>query len=379
MARRLLILLSAAMMLIMAAAGPARARNTVAQKAESAFEPVAFTDAFGRKIFIQKPLEKIAIGHHFFAEYLVGIGAGDLVAMVIPEITRDPVLFPELSRKPATGPLHESPDYESIIASGARAYLINGLYSNEGSYHRAVEKLEPAVKVIGLLNTTTKDVYATVSMIGKITRHEAGAAAYNKFQQDVLEMVRARISPIAPKDRVRIYFEPMRAGWTVNNQCMGFGYQIPLAGDINIAGTDLRHEFEWFETDKEWLAMQNPRVVLVRTPPPHGQGYGKKHDDAMERHVLQTLARPELSRSDAVKNGRVHSISWDLIRTPRMFIGIAYMAKLFYPELFVDMDPHALHQKYLLEFMRIDWDLSKSGPFIYPMNGSGENHGRMEK
>jgi iron complex transport system substrate-binding protein len=42
------------------------------------------------------------------------------------------------------------------------------------------------------------------------------------------------------------------------------------------------------------------------------------------------------------------------------------MAEWFHPTLFSDLDPQAIHQQYLTDFMRIDYDLSEHGVFAYP-------------
>lgn len=47
-------------------------------------------------------------------------------------------------------------------------------------------------------------------------------------------------------------------------------------------------------------------------------------------------------------------------------IGVAYMAKLFFPEIFADLDPQAIHQEYLTRFLRLDYNISEHGVFIYP-------------
>ena len=46
-------------------------------------------------------------------------------------------------------------------------------------------------------------------------------------------------------------------------------------------------------------------------------------------------------------------------------IGAAYMAKLFHPGLFEDLDPEALHQEYL-NMQGLDYDLNLHGVFLYP-------------
>jgi iron complex transport system substrate-binding protein len=42
------------------------------------------------------------------------------------------------------------------------------------------------------------------------------------------------------------------------------------------------------------------------------------------------------------------------------------MVKWLYPELFVDLDPEAIHQEYLTRFQGLDYDLDTHGVFVYP-------------
>ena len=71
---------------------------------------------------------------------------------------------------------------------------------------------------------------------------------------------------------------------------------------------------------------------------------------------------------DAVKNDRVYATHAILIYAPGpgYQIGVAYLAKLFYPELFGDLDPMAMHQEYIDRFQGIDYDVSDQGVFWYP-------------
>jgi iron complex transport system substrate-binding protein len=42
------------------------------------------------------------------------------------------------------------------------------------------------------------------------------------------------------------------------------------------------------------------------------------------------------------------------------------MAKWFYPELFADLDPKAVHQEYLMRFQGLAINLDEHGVFVYP-------------
>ena len=80
--------------------------------------------------------------------------------------------------------------------------------------------------------------------------------------------------------------------------------------------------------------------------------------------------RSELKDVNAVRDGRVYIITWDVtVGGAKHLVGISYMAKWFYPELFSDIsveDIESVHQEYLTRFMGLDYDLSELGTFVYP-------------
>ena len=79
------------------------------------------------------------------------------------------------------------------------------------------------------------------------------------------------------------------------------------------------------------------------------------------------MNRTGLEHVTAVENGTVYIITNHVIGGTRNFIGIGYLAKWLYPELFSDLDPKAVHQEYLTKFQGLDIDLDEKGVFVYPL------------
>lgn len=81
----------------------------------------------------------------------------------------------------------------------------------------------------------------------------------------------------------------------------------------------------------------------------------------------EILNRSELANVKAIKDNKVIVIDNHILGNVRHFIGIGYLAKLFHPEEFDDLDPEAIHQEYLTKFQGLDYDLDKQGVFVYPL------------
>ena len=86
----------------------------------------------------------------------------------------------------------------------------------------------------------------------------------------------------------------------------------------------------------------------------------------MKEFREKIMSRPAWKNINAVKNERVYILAWGLSSGPHALVTTAYLAKWFYPELFEDLDPKAIHQEYLTRFLHLDYDLGEHGVFAYP-------------
>ena len=154
--------------------------------------------------------------------------------------------------------------------------------------------------------------------------------------------------------------------WTFTNE-MGYCKRMfEVTGAINIAA-DL--EQQWTQVDPEWLLEQNPEVIMVdRFFPSRGGVFGFDVDDPAVAEALRNeiMGMTGFEGSDAGANGRVYLFEGALMVSPRFAVGMAYWAKWLHPDLFAGLDPQAIYQEYLTSFMRIDYDLSEHGVFVYP-------------
>ena len=134
----------------------------------------------------------------------------------------------------------------------------------------------------------------------------------------------------------------------------------------------------YFDVDAEEVARRNPDVI-IRIAKEEG---GYDTSDATELSDLrdEIMSRPELSEVSAVKNRRVYVISTDILGGVRHFVGMGYIAKWLYPEMFSDLNPEEIHRQYLVEFQGLSEDLVSNGVFVYPERWrKGEEHDRERR
>jgi len=332
---------------------------------------IVFKDGFGREITLGDTVDRVAIGHSFFSEIMIVIGAEDKVVAVPQESTWDEIIFPGLSSIPGLGISSdgsgEGTNYEILLESGPDVYIVTASPTTKNAYDLDVEKLEPDVPVIALSFQGRDEIKESIEILGLITGKEQEAKEYIEFYEGILESITAKLSTLSEDEKPRLYYE-MMPGWTVNDDCSLYNLQFKLSGGINIAGDNPQL---WFETDKEWLAEQNPDVVVSNAfssyyEPSCEVGYEYDDYSSLKSYVESIASRPEISGTSAADNNRIYAYYDRLTWKPRFFIGIAYMAKWLHPELFTELDPEAIHQEYLTKYLKIDYDLSKQGVFAYP-------------
>ena len=117
------------------------------------------------------------------------------------------------------------------------------------------------------------------------------------------------------------------------------------------------------DVEAEWVMEENPAVIIGLS---YSGGYQAEDDAPLGAYRDAIMSVPGFDLVDAVKNDRVYIISGDFSLGPQMTIGTVAVAKWLYPDLFSDLDPEAIHQEFLTEFMHVDYDLAEHGAFVYP-------------
>jgi iron complex transport system substrate-binding protein len=198
--------------------------------------------------------------------------------------------------------------------------------------------------------------------MGILFERENEARQFIDFYQGVIDSVKEKTKAIPEDGRPLVYSE--------NRPYMASENDVP---PIEMAGG---HSFfagagEVNEVDKESVVVANPQFIIRIMG---DEDYDRKSagDTAkMEKARNEILSRAELQNASAVKDGNVYLIAsplWTYMPFSgcRHFIGVAYLAKWFHPDLFEDLDPKAIHQRYLTEFQGMDYDLNKRGILVYP-------------
>ena len=312
-------------------------------------------DAFANSVAILSPAERIVVINSDVAEILCALGADKKIVGVSDHISRNcSNLLPKLKGKPKVGS-PQNPSIEKIIE--LRPDLV--VYYDMWLPKEALEaKLAPlGIPVARIPCYRIESLEKDIRILGKIVGKEKESEAYIDFFQMYLNKVAARLMGL--KKRVRVYAEGYGDYATVST---GSGAEQILrnAGVDNIAAGQ---PISFPKISPEWVVDKNPEVIIkaassgwIKT----GYGISDIKPIADFRDLL--MKRPVWNHIEAVKKGKVYLVSYEIWSGPRAPIGILYIAKWCYPELFNDIDPKAVHQQWLMK-----WHQKKlKGIYVYP-------------
>jgi iron complex transport system substrate-binding protein len=173
----------------------------------------------------------------------------------------------------------------------------------------------------------------------------------------MLNLIQDKVKDIPESERPKVYLELGDTPYQTTGNKGAWHITLEMAGGRDLFG-DIDEEY--FVADPEEVVKRNPDIFVKKEYPEGGYDSNNLSEMIPERNEL--LNRTELANVKAIRNGRVFLIDSSVFANPKFVIGIAYMAKWFYPDLFKDIDPQAFHKEYLERFIGIPY----RGFYVYP-------------
>ena len=330
---------------------------------------LTFVDSVDRIVTANKPVERVVIAYWMDAALtLQSLKAEDTVVGVTQVIVDKPILFPELSELPSIGygPIHDYLDYETILALEPDVVLTGGAAVGMTSYDEiqdTIQSLNPDIVVLRFDHCYPSSYTDEVRKCGYIFDREEEAEELIDFIEGHLSTIEERVSNIPDDERTKVYIEFFMAYYTGGEGTV-FNEYIEIAGGKNIF-SDISGYI--YAAEPEAVIDRNPVVIIHNVG---GEYAGKVNYETDDVTALRDKRDDIMNRSGfdnvpAVDSGRVYTTGSDVILTAIYPVGVSYYAKWFYPEEFGELNPNAIHQEYLTEFLRIDFDLDEHGVFVY--------------
>lgn len=315
-----------------------------------AAESQTIIDARGQPKEISPPVRRLIILNADALEVVRLLKAGGLVAGANDWVGRNGAFWPELKKRPVVGGWTQ-PNYERIVALDPDLLLTYGR-------HPGLEleaKLEGlGVRVLRLDFYKTSTLVREVKALGRLLDREQQARDFTDWHLQGL----AKIKRLIARDDhgPRVYLEGY-SPYKTHGPGSGGAEMAALAGGDNIAAA---LAIPYPEITSEWVLSQDPEIIVKISSVADCYGSDQRQQLAKVREEI--MARPGWDRLTAVRQGRVYVMAGPVSSGPRALVGIAYLAKWFYPHLATDLDPRELHRQYLEDFQEIPFQ----GHYVFP-------------
>ena len=316
---------------------------------------LTIVDARGEDVTVSMPIDRIIVLNSDFADAVRAVGTRDKVVGVCEGLSE--MYFPEISTLPTVGGWM-GPDIEMVLSLEPDIVCC---YATWPPSEGLEDKLAgTGITVIRLEFYKTEILKEEMMKLGYILGEEEKADEYISFFDEYVGVIEERVAELPEEEKPRVYVE-IKDYKAVTEEAGGHQLCV-MAGGINVFA-DLGGS-GYVEIDPEDVIVAHPDVILRQTY--YDSGYDE--DDPTEIIALSDniLDREVLADVPAIKDKRVYVISNQYAFGPDSVAGLVTIAKWFHRELFIDLDPQAIHQEYIDEFCEIDYDVTEHGVFVYP-------------
>ena len=341
-------------------------------------------DGTGDAVTVEMPVKRILVEYADNAELVRILNANDRVIAVDYLIAQTEIQFPELSKLTCVGNMFQ-PDYEAVVNVNPDLLLA----FSKGIDEKKEKLPDTAVVHLGLyypdlFNPEDSRFTNGVRKLGYLLNANDAATEYIDWRITLIDDIRSRTKELSDNEKPRVFicsYGDIIAGKKTFRTYARIDTLTQMsiaAGGKNIAEDlpDFIGPQNGITVDPEWVIEKDPEFIIIHAvrytwggstmEPSHG--YDEDDPDGLKEHLIDKLmSRPEMANVAAVKNGNVYVMSGNFRNDATGgSVGSAYMARLFHPDLFVDLDPEAIHQEYLTDFQGLDYDLDEHGVFVYP-------------
>ena len=317
-------------------------------------KPRTFKDSYDRTVTFYRPIERLAAASPNTVKTIIAVGACDKLVTTSRDTKRCVCYTWEteapLCERICGGRLFELPE-EGIGPMSFEnlefvVYLKPDLiFDSSRSADTTEEKTGIPTVAIMSSGHDLDTLYKEIETMGVLLEKEQEAEELTSFIQEKIDKVREVTSQIPEHERQRVYFatrgvDPSSYIGQLTRTTKVY-YPLDVAGGINVA----RNMTEHGACLKEQIIAWNPDIIIVAC--------GRPNMDQLERVITD----PDLQTINAVKDHKVYYTIYPYCYgTPqdRNLIVTMYLAKLFYPDKFEDLDVEEEGNEVMNAFLGVD-------------------------
>ncbi len=276
--------------------------------------PIHMTDTLGRQVTIKTLPQRIVSLAPSNTERLFAVGAWHAVVGVTTVDTYPPEVA---TVRKVGGFVPKSLSIETIVSVKPDLVLAAGELQRPTI--EALERL--GLTVVAIEDPSSFDeVYADITLVGRLTGHEQEARRVVEEIESRLERVRQAVATLPQEKRVTVFYEVYDEPLMTVGHATIIGQMLELAGGINVFA-DLGGRYP--QVSSEEVVRRNPSCILGHTG----------HQLALT--PAQISQRPGWAHMTAVKQYCIRLLNGDMVARPgpRLAEALEAITRALYPDL----------------------------------------------
>jgi iron complex transport system substrate-binding protein len=236
---------------------------------------------------------------------------------------------------------------EAVLAAKPATAVVS---MDSGPSDEQAAQLEAAgvpAAFIDFFNHPFQNQARSLALLGALIGRSEQAQAFNAFKKARLDAIAAKVATVPLERRPTVFLEPhaMITPDCCNSPGKGnVGDYIDFVGGRNIGADVLKQPSG--KLNLEYVIQRDPDVYIA-TGGPHmkkaggfvvGPGFTSEQS---QEGLGRVAGRRGISTLKAVREGRAHGLSHQLINSPIDVVAVEVMARWIHPELFADLNPRA--------------------------------------
>lgn len=308
---------------------------------------------------VKYPIERACVVGTNALVTVKAIGATDKVVCIYGTPSNspmDPVLFSDMVNLPKVSTSSFEADTEEVSK-----YNVGTIITQDSASYVDNEALfiKAGVDVVRIAASDGLESLAGILTVGYLTQNEKRAQEYVKFCDDILAELEKKVGADAMDDADRVTTLSVTMTNYVGGLPSDYYAATQLAGAKNLADWD--KTTQQFKLDDEWLLVPKYQADFIV----HARSIGYGEVDLQETWDLYSKYFTEMN---AYKEGHYVILNGNM----PVSIRLAYMASLYYPEIFGADWGSNIHQEYIDRFMdnlhESGYDVNEDGTFLITKN-----------
>lgn len=348
------------------------APDAASEAAAPAAAKTQIVDIRGRTVDLRGPARRLAIDD---SRYLVALGLihADPAALLVAwphDVNRLGTetyqqfleKAPGLAALSKVGSSAGAFDAESLLAAAPDVALLSLESGVTDAQIAQIEGAGIAVVVVDFFVKPFENLEKSLLILGAVTGRDQQARDFAAFRAERMKVIADRVAGLAPDNRPTVFLEA-HAG--INADCCNspgrgnIGDYLTFVGGHNIGADVIDQSFG--KLNLEYVISRDPDVYIA-TGGPHlekagGLVLGAAYDAARARGSLVRMTeRRGIAGLSAVKAGRAHGLSHQLINSPLDIVAVETIARWVHPDAFGDIDPAATLAEINRRFLAVPYE-----------------------